>query len=531
MYRWFFDSKSAIAAFVVSGLTAQSALAAGPAPGSYQRQGGALAPFVASSMFLLTDGTVMVQVARTTAWRRLCPDIHGSYVHGTWGPSASCPAIASIPASFNYAPFFYASAVLPDGRLIIMGGEYNTATGVGNANQGAIYNPKTNQWLPVRPPTGWTGIGDAQSVVLPNGQWMIADCCNEPKNQALFNPNNLTWTPTGANFQSGNDEAGWTLLPDGSVLTVDINNGFATSSTSERWVKGTWNPAQFPQASTNNELSDCTYEVVANTAPYIVCPSTHQFGNNEMGPQLLLPNQTVFAIGATGKVSIYTPSTNKWVASKALPSTGCGPDSQGLTQCEAADAPAVLLPNGNVLLFAGPTYANAGCQTFEWDGANWNPVVTDVPNAATDPSWEGQMLLLPTGDVLFTDESSDVQIYTGTGSPNPAWAPTITSFPTTITRGLTYNIYGTLFNGMSQANAYGDDHQNSTNYPLVRVTNISSGHIFYGRTHDHSAMGVAMTTAPCLNQIRASAGTETGLSELEVVANGIPSPKVLVTVN
>jgi hypothetical protein len=157
--------------------------------------------------------------------------------------------------------------------------------------------------------------------------------------------------------------------------------------------------------------------------------------------------------------------------------------------------------------------------------------VTDVPNATTDPSWEGQMLLLPTGDVVFTDESSDVQIYTGTGSPNPAWAPAITAFPTTITRGLTYNIYGTLFNGMSQANAYGDDHQNSTNYPLVRVTNISSGHIFYGRTHDHSAMGVAMTTTPVSTKFELAVGTETGLSELEVVSNGIPSPKVLVTVN
>jgi hypothetical protein len=411
-----------------------------------------------------------------------------------------------------------------------MGGEFN-ASGTGDANQGAIYNPKTNIWLPVRPPAGWTSVGDAQSVVLPNGQWMIADCCNEPKNQALFNPNNLTWTPTGANFQSGNDEAGWTLLPDGSVLTIDINNGFAASSTSERWVKGTWNPAQFPQATTNNELSDCTYEVVSGTRPYVVCPNTHQFGNNEMGPQLLLTDGTVMAIGATGAVSIYTPSTNTWVASTALPSTGCGPDSAGSTVCKAADAPGVLLPNGNVLLFAGPTYDNPGCKSFEWDGANWNAVTTDVPNAATDRSWQGQMLLLPTGDVLFTDESNDVQIYTPTGTFNPAWQPTITSFPATITRGATYNIYGTLFNGMSQANAYGDDHQNSTNYPLVRVTNHGTGHVFYGRTHDHSAMGVAMIGTPVSTKFEPPASTETGASDLEIVANGIPSVKTLVTVN
>ena len=30
-----------------------------------------------------------------------------------------------------------------------------------------------------------------------------------------------------------------------------------------------------------------------------------------------------------------------------------------------------------------------------------------------------------------------------------------------------------------------------TNYPLVRITNNNTGHVFYARTHDHSSMGVA----------------------------------------
>ncbi len=49
---------------------------------------------------------------------------------------------------------------------------------------------------------------------------------------------------------------------------------------------------------------------------------------------------------------------------------------------------------------------------------------------------------------------------------------------------------GRQFNGFSQAFAYGNDAQCATNYPIVRFTNIGSGHVFYGRTHDHSTIAV-----------------------------------------
>jgi hypothetical protein len=141
------------------------------------------------------------------------------------------------------------------------------------------------------------------------------------------------------------------------------------------------------------------------------------------------------------------------------------------------------------------------------------------------------MLVLPTGQIMFTDESNDVQIYSPIGAPNPAWVPTVSTFPAAITRGTTYNIYGKLFNGMSQANAYGDENLAATNYPLVRVTNVATQHVFYARTHDHSAMGVAMTSTTVFTRFELPLGAETGASQLEVIANGIPSAKVNVTVN
>src|SRR5213595_4031575 len=66
---------------------------------------------------LLTDGTVMLQDDGCRDWWKLTPDEFGSYVNGTWTQLASTPA--------GYSPLYHSSAVLPDGRVIIEGGEYN----------------------------------------------------------------------------------------------------------------------------------------------------------------------------------------------------------------------------------------------------------------------------------------------------------------------------------------------------------------------------------------------------------------------
>jgi hypothetical protein len=87
-----------------------------------------------------------------------------------------------------------------------------------------------------------------------------------------------------------------------------------------------------------------------------------------------------------------------------------------------------------------------------------------------------------------------------------------------------------LFNGVSQANMYGDDAQMASNYPLVRITNKTSGHVFYARTHDHSFMGVA-STALVSTMFDVPAHIEAGASALEVVVNGIHSRPVNVSVH
>ena len=127
-------------------------------------------------MLLESDGTVLVHnepdndtTGGTNTWWRLTPDANGSYVDGTWSQIASMPA--------DYTPLYFASAILPDGRMIVEGGEYIGEDAVWS-DQGAIYNPVTNSWASVAPPRGWTNMGDAASDVLADGTFMLQQPCN-----------------------------------------------------------------------------------------------------------------------------------------------------------------------------------------------------------------------------------------------------------------------------------------------------------------------------------------------------------------
>jgi hypothetical protein len=135
-------------------------------------------------------------------------------------------------------------------------------------------------------------------------------------------------------------------------------------------------------------------------------------------------------------------------------------------------------------------------------------------------------MVLPTGQILLGGN----EVYNPAGTYQEAWAPTISNFPATVTPGSTYKISGTQFNGLSQANSFGDEYQTATNYPLVRITNNSTKHVFYARTHDHSSMGVATGSLTVSTNFDVPSGIETGASTLVVVANGIPSLPVNITV-
>ena len=175
-------------------------------------------------------------------------------------------------------------------------------------------------------------------------------------------------------------------------------------------------------------------------------------------------------------------------------------------------------------MMTSPGIFRTGAVFFEWDGSNLNQV-PGPPKAPSDSSYYGHMLMLPTGQILFTDFSNDVELYTSTGSPYHWLGSVRSAASAALSRGKYHPLFGYRFNGASQANAYGDDFQDATNYPIVRITNKSTGHVYYCRTHGHNTMAVGYP-GPTYTHVDIPANMETGASYLEVVANGIAFAEV-----
>ena len=455
-------------------------------------------PEVLGLSLLLTDGTVMFQGGTiATDWWKLTPDASGSYLHGTWSQ------LASLPLAWNYAPYASASAVLADGRVLIEGGEYNPPDGpFPLTNKGAIYDPVANTWTQVAPPPGWDFIGDSASVIMPNGKFVLGGKLD--MRVAELDPATLTWTELGFTGKADfNAEEGWTLLPDGSIMTVDVLN----TPNTERYLytdaagAGQWvSLGPTPQSLTwNYGLAPVAYPGGIYDPP------------GETGPCMLRPNHTVFCSGAAGEgltdiahSAVFDIDSGQWLEGPDFPP---GEDT--------GDASSALLPNGNVVVsgFTGATY--------EFDGTALT--MTSTGNG-------GLLMPLPTGELLISGAA--VAIYTSSAAQtvDPAWAPTIAEAPATVQPGHSYAISGTQFNGLSQAQALGDELQAPTNYPLVRIVNHASGHVAYARTHDHSSMGVATGDLVVSTTFDVPADIELGASDLVVVANGIPSQPASVDV-
>ena len=454
----------------------------------------------AGTAILRTDGSVLVQELSAPAsqggtatgnWYILDPDENGFYSTGTWH--------FLVPPPFAYAPLYFASAVLPDGRIMMEGGEFDFSARA-ETNQGAILD-QNNIFTAVAPPSGWTQIGDAQSVILPNGNFMLGNCCNFQ--QAILNANTLTWTLTGNGKLDSNGEEGWTLLPSKDVLTIDTQNFLGAEL--YHYQHSNWTAAK------SLPFPGLTQVCLPGTIP-------------EIGPAVLRPDGTVFATGANGFTMIYNYKTNSWTKGPLFPA------ANGF-QFGVADGPAALLPNGHVLVMAssiGPCF-QPGALFFSFDGKHLNSEALP-PNSGNEVSFDGRMVVLPSGNILFTDGTQDVEIYAPVGSASSAWAPTITSFPSNVTRTDTYTLKGTQFNGLSQGAAYGDDAQSATNFPLVRIKNNHTGHIRYQQTKNFSS-GVATGSKIVSTQFTVEGATETGPSTLEVIANGIASKAVNITVH
>ena len=401
-------------------------------------------------------------------------------------------------------PLYFASAVLRDGRVFVAGGEYNNGESA-DLLAAEIYDPTTNKWTTLPTPAGWTNIGDASCCVFPDGRVFLGYI--EGPQCAIYDPVTNSWSAAANMLHGTTNEETWTLLQDQTIMACDCAGHPATEKyliASNQWISCGNTPTDLVEAS-----------------------------SIEIGPALALPDGRLFAVGATGQTALYTmppisSQAGSWASGPAFPVVSG-------KQLGAKDAPGCLLPNGLVLCAVGPVDGVGGdylspTYFYEFNPTTNTLAATASPPTNSGPPYVGRFLLLPTGQVLFASGSANLQVYTPTGAPDPMWKPNITSVPASLRPGFTYTLYGRQINGLSQAVSYGDDATMATNYPIVQIRNNASGHVFYCRTANHSTMAVNTGTVIHNTQFTVPARAELGASTITVIANGIASAAVAVSV-
>ena len=195
-------------------------------------------------------------------------------------------------------------------------------------------------------------------------------------------------------------------------------------------------------------------------------------------------------------------------------------------------APRRLKPNGKVLAMLSPGLFASGCQFVEYDPvANTLTNTANPTNCPSDSSYVGHLMILPTGQIMFTDFSGRVEIYTPAQGVVSGVAPTINPVSGQINSPSTNNVLsGSQLNGLSENNAYGDDYQGATNYPLVRLVQVDApNNVYYATTHNETTHSIAPST-PNSTQFDVTAGLPAGNYTLYAVANGIESNGMPVTI-
>jgi hypothetical protein len=458
------------------------------------------APNAIGPLLQLRDGRILAhsdQDGNANLWYILTPSTTGSYQAGTWSGPYAFPA--------GYAPFFFSTAVLTDGKTVVAeGGEYNNGSAVWTT-LGAIgtLTPFGGiTWAANAAPTGWSTIGDAQNTVLANGQYLQADCCS--KKTAYYNGPG-SWTAGPSVLAVRNDESGYTALPNGDVLMVDVqNNSTCGSSKSTEYLhNGAWQCG--PQTTvqlwlqSDQELGAgvLTYPNSAHSQGSVI-----QFGGN---------------VNATSVLDI---ASNTWIP-------GPTPRS-GLDQ---ADGPGALEPNGKVLAMLSPGLFAGGCQFLEYDPvANTLADAPNSPQCPGDSSFVGHMMILPTGQIASLSYETTIHLYNPAPGVVANVAPTILTAGNHLIKGSVNNVlYGKQLNGLSENNYYGDDYQAATNYPLIQMKDVSTGIVWWAWTHNDSTHSIAPGTVG-FTKFDLNPAMPGGAFDMTVITNGIASNTVRINV-
>ena len=367
------------------------------------------------ALMLLSNGTVMAQgpasgpaFSPTTSWYQLTPDSSGNYATGSW----------TQLTSMNEARRFSTTAMLPDGNVFIVGGEYSSPDPFTNSAE--VFNPTANGGL-----GSWTSVAGvptpATNVDL-NGT--ISGASNtspivitSPSTSQLQNGQQVTIASVLGNTAANGT---WTIAGLTSTtfqLVGSAGNGAYTSG-------GTWNayasqfgddPIEVLPVGSNGQ-SEILAGYFNDPTTYLFNPanppasqwtttSQSKLANDRSDEEAWgkLPDNSILSydvfasMGGTFQAQRYIPSQDEWVDASTLSATNppsiLSDPPTATNGGEGAElGPGILQPNGSVIYFGAN--GNTAIYTPSATGGSWSAgpqepmqgstqlVATDDPGAA-----------------------------------------------------------------------------------------------------------------------------------------------------
>jgi hypothetical protein len=530
---------------------------------SYPAQTGCPAPVPVTSSVSLTAGSAAIDGIYST--HRLLP---GWTVAGAGIPSnatvlqvqsptsvtMSAKATASGPAVVQFVGeptscFGDDPSILVPGRKILVGNLLGPATYLYSISNNAftpsgikVYNDSSDE-------EGW--------AVLPSGQILNYDLFHSIATNAgyaeKYTPSTGVWTsispadgtargtlPVLSSTQVGYELGPLIRLLDGRALVIGANQHTALyTPSSNTWAPGPDMRADLtgPGGTIPNALFG------ADDAAAGILPNGHVFLTADAGPNPI----SLDAKTKAGSASVKLPTTAglqpTWSVAQADGKKTTIPPGAVIYSVDSPTSITLgtfnssgnlvtlnaLRTQGNIGLVLGGVFSSP-TQLFDFDPNTGT--MTPIPGPPgsilpTEPAYPTRMLVLPTGQLLLSDSSNQLYVYTADGSAPASLRPVISQVH--YTDDGVFKLTGRQLNGQSAGASYGDDDQMNENYPIVRLQDPATGNVYYCRTTNWSSVAVGGNQPETVDFTLNSAVTP-GSYELTVVGAGIASEAVPIRI-